>query len=179
MVRLWEGRHEDDGRRGLRGCFGWEYKSRGKDLKAAIAQLQRYAPALENPPLLVVCDLARIEIHTNWTNTVSHTCQIALGRSRRCQKAALAQMGLYRPGPAEAWADPADADRASGSGIRPARATSARPRPPVAGRRAFHQPARLLHVRRGCRSIAQQNVTLLDTCGSTGLPGSFCLMVPR
>ena len=30
-----------------RGCFGWEYKSRGKDLKAAFAQLQRYAPALE------------------------------------------------------------------------------------------------------------------------------------
>ena len=40
-----------------RGCFGWEYKSRGKDLKAAYAQLQRYAPALENPPLLVVCDM--------------------------------------------------------------------------------------------------------------------------
>lgn len=61
-----------------RGCFGWEYKSRGKDLKAAFAQLQRYAPALENPPLLVVCDLARIEIHTNWTNTVSHTYEIGL-----------------------------------------------------------------------------------------------------
>ena len=44
-----------------RGCFGWEYKSKGKDLKAAFAQLQRYAPALENPPLLVVCDLARFE----------------------------------------------------------------------------------------------------------------------
>ncbi len=61
-----------------RGCFGWEYKSRGKDLKAAYAQLQRYAPALENPPLLVVCDLARFEIHTNWTNTVSHTYEIGL-----------------------------------------------------------------------------------------------------
>src|SRR6266446_3177847 len=61
-----------------RGCFGWEYKSRGKDLKAAFAQLQRYAPALENPPLLVVCDLARFEIHTNWTNTVSQTYEIGL-----------------------------------------------------------------------------------------------------
>ena len=30
-----------------RGCFGWEYKSKGKDLRAAFAQLQRYAPALE------------------------------------------------------------------------------------------------------------------------------------
>lgn len=61
-----------------RNCFGWEYKSRGKDLRAAYAQLQRYAPALENPPLLIVCDLARFEIHTNWTNTVSHTYEIAL-----------------------------------------------------------------------------------------------------
>jgi hypothetical protein len=32
-----------------RGCFGWEYKGKGKDLRAAYAQLQRYAPALENP----------------------------------------------------------------------------------------------------------------------------------
>lgn len=61
-----------------RGCFGWEYKSRGKDLRAAFAQLQRYAPALENPPLLIVCDLARFEIHTNWTNTVSRTYEIGL-----------------------------------------------------------------------------------------------------
>src|SRR5215831_12692474 len=61
-----------------RGRFGWEYKSRGKDLRAAYAQLQRYAPALENPPLLIICDLARFEIHTNWTNTVSHTYEIRL-----------------------------------------------------------------------------------------------------
>jgi type II restriction/modification system DNA methylase subunit YeeA len=60
------------------GCFGWEYKGRGKDLRAAYAQLQRYAPALENPPLLIVCDLARFEIHTNWTNTVSQTYELAL-----------------------------------------------------------------------------------------------------
>jgi type II restriction/modification system DNA methylase subunit YeeA len=61
-----------------RECFGWEYKSKGKDLRAAFAQLQRYAPALENPPLLIVCDLSRFEIHTNWTNTVSHTYEIGL-----------------------------------------------------------------------------------------------------
>ena len=61
-----------------RGCFGWEYKSRGRDLRAAYAQLQRYAPALENPPLLIVCDLARFEIHTNWTNAVSYTYEIGL-----------------------------------------------------------------------------------------------------
>jgi hypothetical protein len=86
-----------------RGCFGWEYKSKGKDLKAAFAQLQRYAPALENPPLLVVCDLARFEIHTNWTNTVSHTYAIGLdeladSRKLRWLKWAFADPKQLRPG---------------------------------------------------------------------------------
>ncbi|WP_338120991.1 type IIL restriction-modification enzyme MmeI, partial [Bradyrhizobium elkanii] len=54
-----------------RDHFGWEYKGKRKDLKAAFAQLQQYALALENPPLLVVCDMDRFEIHTNWTNSVS------------------------------------------------------------------------------------------------------------
>ena len=49
-----------------RGCFGWEYKGKRKDLKAAYVQLQQYAVALENPPLLVVCDLERFRIHTHW-----------------------------------------------------------------------------------------------------------------
>jgi hypothetical protein len=39
-----------------RGRFGWEYKGKRKDLRAAFAQLQRYAVALENPPLLVVSE---------------------------------------------------------------------------------------------------------------------------
>jgi hypothetical protein len=43
-----------------RGCFGWEYKSKGKDLKAASAQLQCYAPERENPPLLMAWFLARV-----------------------------------------------------------------------------------------------------------------------
>jgi hypothetical protein len=54
-----------------RGCFGWEYKGKRKDLRAAYAQLQQYAVALENPPLLIVSDMDRFVIHTNWTNTVS------------------------------------------------------------------------------------------------------------
>jgi hypothetical protein len=32
--------------------------------------LKQYADALENPPLLVTSDIKRIEIHTNFTNTV-------------------------------------------------------------------------------------------------------------
>lgn len=59
-----------------RGCFAWEYKGKRKDLKAAYAQLQQYAVALENPPLLVVCDMETIEIHTNWTNTVHQVHRI-------------------------------------------------------------------------------------------------------
>ena len=54
-----------------RGHFGWEYKGKRKNLDAAFGQLQQYALALENPPLLVVCDLDHFVIRTNWTNTVS------------------------------------------------------------------------------------------------------------
>ena len=50
-----------------RDFFGWEYKGKHKDLKAAYRQLQLYRESLDNPPLLVVCDLDRIEIHTNFT----------------------------------------------------------------------------------------------------------------
>lgn len=61
-----------------RGCFAWEYKGKRKDLRAAFAQLQQYAIALENPPLLIVSDMDRIQIHTNWTNTVQQVHEIAL-----------------------------------------------------------------------------------------------------
>jgi type II restriction/modification system DNA methylase subunit YeeA len=53
----------------LRGYFGWEYKGKHKDLKAAYSQLLQYRESLENPPLLVVCDLNRFEVHTNFTGT--------------------------------------------------------------------------------------------------------------
>jgi len=52
-----------------RGCFGWEYKGKHKNLVSAYQQLLNYREALENPPLLVVCDLDRFEIHTNFTGT--------------------------------------------------------------------------------------------------------------
>jgi type II restriction/modification system DNA methylase subunit YeeA len=61
-----------------RDHFGWEYKGKRKDLNAAFAQLQQYALALENPPLLVVCDMDRFRIHTNWTNSVSQVHDISL-----------------------------------------------------------------------------------------------------
>lgn len=61
-----------------RGCFGWEYKKAHADLTAAYAQLQQYAPALENPPLLIVCDTQRFVIHTNFTNTPRTTYEFGL-----------------------------------------------------------------------------------------------------
>lgn len=60
------------------GHFAWEYKGKHKDLSNAFAQLQRYAIALENPPLLVVSDMETIVIHTNFTNTVQEIHTIAL-----------------------------------------------------------------------------------------------------
>jgi len=59
-------------------CFGWEYKGPKANLDAAYVQLQRYAVALENPPLLIVSDTKTIVIRTNWTNTVSEKHEIAL-----------------------------------------------------------------------------------------------------
>lgn len=59
-------------------CFAWEYKGRRKDLRAAFAQLQQYAIALQNPPLLIVSDMDRIQIHTNWTNTIQQVHEIGL-----------------------------------------------------------------------------------------------------
>jgi hypothetical protein len=55
----------------FKGHFAFEYKQRGKhkDLSAAYQQLQRYRENLENPPLLVVTDIAHWEIHTNFTST--------------------------------------------------------------------------------------------------------------
>ncbi|MBE0503169.1 MAG: hypothetical protein IBX46_03485 [Desulfuromonadales bacterium] len=61
-----------------KGCFAWEYKGKHKDLIAAFSQLQRYAIALENPPLLVVSDMETINIHTNFTNTVQEIHTFAL-----------------------------------------------------------------------------------------------------
>lgn len=86
-----------------RGCFGWEYKGKGKDLKAAFKQLQLYTPALEYPPLLIVCDLERIVIHTAFTGTVPDVHVLALedlrdAGKRRLLKWAFSDPERLRPG---------------------------------------------------------------------------------
>jgi len=61
-----------------RGCFAWEYKGKKKDLAAAYEQLNRYREDLENPPILVVSDMDRFEVHTNFTSTKSETYSFSL-----------------------------------------------------------------------------------------------------
>ena len=61
-----------------RGCFAWEYKGKDGDLDKAYQQLLQYREALLNPPLLVVCDINEIRIHTNFTNTVKQIHSITL-----------------------------------------------------------------------------------------------------
>lgn len=86
-----------------RGCFGWEYKAKRKNLDAAFGQLQQYALALENPPLLVVCDLERFVVRSNWTNTVSERHEFTLEelrepRNLQILKWAMAEPEQLRPG---------------------------------------------------------------------------------
>src|SRR5690242_1990812 len=61
-----------------RGYFAWEYKGKHKDLGAAYQQLLKYREDLENPPLLIVCDFDRFEIHTNYTNTLKEIYKFSL-----------------------------------------------------------------------------------------------------
>jgi len=58
--------------------FGFEYKATRSNLGEALKQLMTYALALDNPPLLVVCDTNIIEIHTHFTNAPSEVHTIAL-----------------------------------------------------------------------------------------------------
>jgi type II restriction/modification system DNA methylase subunit YeeA len=58
--------------------FAWEYKGHHANLDAAYQQLLKYREDLENPPLLVVCDLDHFEIHTNFTDTVKQVHRFSI-----------------------------------------------------------------------------------------------------
>jgi type II restriction/modification system DNA methylase subunit YeeA len=62
----------------MRDHFAWEYKGKHKSLDAAYQQLLQYREDLENPPLLVVCDFNRFEVHTNFTGTVKRVYRFTL-----------------------------------------------------------------------------------------------------
>ncbi len=61
-----------------KGFFGWEYKGKHKDLDAAYDQLLKYREALENPPILIVCDMDRFIVRTNFTNTPTQVHEFSL-----------------------------------------------------------------------------------------------------
>jgi type II restriction/modification system DNA methylase subunit YeeA len=69
--------------------FAWEYKGKRKSLVDAYQQLLQYREALENPPLLVVCDLDRFEVHTNFTGTAKKVHAFDLEDLRKRPEAAL------------------------------------------------------------------------------------------
>ena len=83
--------------------FAWEYKGKHKNLDAAFSQLRQYTLALDNPPLLIVSDMALFRIYTNWTNSVSETHEFALedlvdAANRDKLKWAMADPERLRPG---------------------------------------------------------------------------------
>ena len=86
-----------------RGHFAWEYKGKHANLDKAFQQLRQYALALENPPLLIVSDMVRFRITTNWTNSVSVTHEFTLaeledGATRDLLKWAMSDPERLRPG---------------------------------------------------------------------------------
>ena len=102
------GARKDTGAKGWadvwkRDHFAWEYKGKHANLDMAFDQLRQYALALENPPLLIVSDMARFRIHTTWTNSVSETHEFEIGdltdaRVRNALKWAMSDPEKLRPG---------------------------------------------------------------------------------
>ena len=77
------GANKDTGQNGWadvwkRHHFAWEYKGRHSNLDKAFNQLRQYTLALESPPILIVSDMERFRIHTNWTNSVSKVYEFQL-----------------------------------------------------------------------------------------------------
>ncbi|MCB1007622.1 MAG: class I SAM-dependent DNA methyltransferase [Acidobacteria bacterium] len=80
-----------------RGCFAWEYKGKHADLEKAYEQLDRYRADLENPPLLVTCDLDRFEIHTSFQNTKHVVYPVALEELVQPEKLETLRAVFYDP----------------------------------------------------------------------------------
>ena len=80
-----------------KGFFAWEYKGKHADLDKAYQQLLQYREALQNPPLLVVCDIDHIVIHTNFTNTVKQVHTITLDDLVQPDKLAQLRAVFFEP----------------------------------------------------------------------------------
>jgi hypothetical protein len=80
-----------------RGAFAWENKAPGKNLVAALRQLQTYSLALSNPPILVVCDRLTTRIYTQFNGHPTETHDVLLAEMDQPEK-----LGLLR----RIWLDP-------------------------------------------------------------------------
>ncbi|MEO8198343.1 MAG: DNA methyltransferase, partial [Thermoanaerobaculia bacterium] len=80
-----------------RGFFALEYKGKHKDLDAAWKQLDEYRADLENPPLLLTCDTARLEIHTSFQNAKHVVYPIALEELVQPEKLELLRWVFFEP----------------------------------------------------------------------------------
>ncbi len=137
--------------------FAWEYKGKHKDLNAAFNQLRQYALALENPPLLIVSDMARFRIRTNWTNTVSEPTNSRWTTSRT-QPRATCSSGRCEP----EWLRPGETrqavtERAATTFAALAQALRERDHESHTVAHFVNRPG-VLHVRRRRRLAAEQYV---------------------
>ena len=136
VVHLREGREQDAGGEGwadvwMQAASAGNTRASTRTSTAAYDQLLRYADALENPPLLIVCDLDRSEIHTNFTNTVQEVHAFtwttsATPRSATSSSAAFADPEKLRPGKTRTRSPP----RPPPSSPPSRRACATRPRRP-------------------------------------------------
>ena len=72
-----------------RGAFAWENKAPGKNLDAALKQLLNYSSALNNPPILVVCDRLQIRVQTQFTGHPTEKFTVLLAELAEPDKLAL------------------------------------------------------------------------------------------
>lgn len=80
-----------------RKYFAWENKAPGKSLDAALKQLLSYSLAMDNPPLLVVCDRLTVRIHTQFNGHPSESHAVRLDQMDQPDKLALLR---------HVWTDP-------------------------------------------------------------------------
>ena len=81
----------------LKNAFAWEYKKTKANLDKAYEQVQRYAPALDNPPLLIVSDTQHIIIRTAFTGAVQERHDIVIGDLRDASARDLLRRAFEEP----------------------------------------------------------------------------------
>ena len=90
------------------GYFAWEYKKKKRNLDEALGQLSRYALALQNPPLQIVCDTDRFRIVTAYTNSVPRSYDLSLQDLLDSKKRAWLEAAFYDPKKLQPGASRAD-----------------------------------------------------------------------